>query len=61
MPSLNPQMAYNNVMDAHMMVLVNGKERSEQQWRALLETTGFKFIRAVPTRGVHMITEAVPV
>jgi hypothetical protein len=33
MPSLTPKMAVSNQLDINMPVMLNGKERSEQQWR----------------------------
>lgn len=60
-PSLMSNMQYKNWMDVNMLVLLSGKTRSEQQWTALFDTAGFKFVKAVPTRGALVITEAVPV
>lgn len=61
MPGLNPRMQAANIMDVHMMAMLNGKERSQQQWEALFKQTGWKFSQSCPTRGAQHLTEAVPV
>jgi hypothetical protein len=50
-------------MDVHMLVLLGARERTEAQYRELLEAAGFTVRRVVPTRspvGLSVI-EAVPV
>jgi hypothetical protein len=49
-------------MDVHMLVLLGARERTEAQYRELLEAAGFALRRVVPTRspvGLSVI-EAVP-
>lgn len=46
--------------DVHMLVLLDGKERDEGQWRSLLRATGFHLERTVPTPFQAWI-EALPV
>jgi C-methyltransferase len=46
--------------DLEMLVLVGGKERSEDEFRALLQSGGFELKRIVPTACPLSIMEAVP-
>lgn len=46
--------------DLHMMVQHDGKERSAEEWRAILEAAGFRLARIVRTRSIFSIVEAVP-
>jgi hypothetical protein len=48
-------------MDVAMMVLTGGKERSVNEYRELLASTGFCLTKAVPVPGDFSIIEAVPV
>lgn len=38
-------------IDLHMMTLLGGLERSQPEWSALLDDTGFRLERVVPLRG----------
>lgn len=49
------------VLDVHMLVALNGAERTDKQWRDLLSKSGFAFHRMVPTRGVFSVVEALPI
>lgn len=49
------------VLDLHMMVSLDGAERTEVQWRALLSDAGFALERIVRTRCPLSIIQAVPV
>jgi hypothetical protein len=49
------------ILDLEMMVLCDGKERTESEYRALLAGAGFRLARVVPTEGPHSLVEAVPV
>jgi hypothetical protein len=55
-PALAPFFA-----DLNMMVLTPGRERTEQEYRALLEKSGFRVTRLVPTGPPfpHTVVEAV--
>jgi SAM-dependent methyltransferase len=48
------------LVDLHMLVLFGGRERSREQWQALLAGAGFAIHRIVPTPALHWI-EARPV
>jgi len=47
------------LVDLHMLVLFGGRERSREQWQALLAGAGFTIHRIVPTPALHWI-EARP-
>ncbi len=49
------------ILDLEMMVLCDGKERTEAEYRDLLAGAGFRLTRIVPTEGPHGLVEAVPV
>jgi hypothetical protein len=46
--------------DIAMLVLTGGRERTVDEYRALLAASGFRLQRAVPTRQNHLILEAFP-
>ena len=48
--------------DIHMLVQYGeAKERTEQQFGELLQATGFKLNRVIPTKSLFFVMEAVPV
>jgi hypothetical protein len=49
------------ILDLEMMVLCDGKERTESEYRELLAGAGFRLSRIVPTEGPHSLVEANPV
>ena len=54
-----PHMAH--ILDLEMMVLCDGKERTEKEYRELLAAAGFKLTRIIPTDGHFSLVEATPV
>jgi len=46
-------------LDIEMLVFASGRERTESQWRSLLEQAGFKLVQAVPLAGITGLVEAV--
>ncbi|MFO1071006.1 MAG: methyltransferase [Geminicoccaceae bacterium] len=52
--------AYANHLDVHMMVLTGGRERSVQQYTALLEAAGLQLTRTIPTACELLLIEARP-
>jgi hypothetical protein len=58
-PGFVPHFAH--VLDLEMMVVCDGKERTEEEYRTLLTGAGFKLSRVVPTEGPHSLVEATPV
>jgi hypothetical protein len=47
------------LMDLNMLVMVNGRERTAADYRALLARSGWRMTRVVPTAGEFSIVEAV--
>jgi hypothetical protein len=46
-------------LDIEMLVFASGHERTEDQWRSLLDAAGFKLVQAVPLAGITGLVEAV--
>ncbi len=51
---------YGKYLDLNMMVLTKGRERTEEQYRALFEAAGFTLLRVVSTRSELSIIEGRP-
>jgi hypothetical protein len=49
------------MMDMTMLTLTPGQERTECEYRALLEKANFKLTRVIPTNSAVSIVEAIPV
>jgi hypothetical protein len=49
------------ILDLAMLVVPGGEERSEDEYRILLEKSGFRLTRVIPTRTSASIIEAIPV
>jgi len=45
-------------MDLNMMVLLGGRERTEEEFRRLLEAAGFRLKRVIPTHSPFSVIEA---
>lgn len=48
------------IIDLEMLVMPGGKERTEEEFRALFDRAGFTLTRVVPTRGPLSVLEAKP-
>jgi hypothetical protein len=48
------------MLDMMMLVGPGGRERTEPEYRALLEKAGFRLTQVVPTRSAASVVEAVP-
>ena len=46
--------------DMQMMVLLGGRERTLDEFRALLEGAGFQLTRVIPTESAFQLIEAIP-
>jgi SAM-dependent methyltransferase len=57
-PSNQPDPA--KFMDLMMLILVNGRERSQSDFQALFQRAGFSFVRTIPTSGPYTLVEAQP-
>jgi hypothetical protein len=50
----------SGVLDMMMLVGPGGQERTEPEYRALLDKAGFQLTRVVPTASAASVVEAVP-
>ena len=48
------------IADMQMMVMLGGRERSLEEFRALLEGAGFQLTRVIPTESPYQLIEAIP-
>ncbi|XP_031504677.1 trans-resveratrol di-O-methyltransferase-like [Nymphaea colorata] len=58
-----PQQVFNElqlVLDLHMMVMNNGKERNEEEWKKLFIDAGFSSYKIVTSVGIHSLIEVFP-
>jgi hypothetical protein len=54
------EVAVGKMVDINMLVLTGGSERTEEEYRRLLEAAGFELIRIVPTRSGTSVIESLP-
>ena len=47
-------------LDLHMLVLLGARERTAEEYRALLDSAGFELAGVIPTRAGLGIVEALP-
>ena len=53
---------FGKLMDIHMLVLYSGgRERTEVEYRALFEASGFELIKIVPTQSNVSVIEGIRV
>jgi hypothetical protein len=46
------------LMDLNMLVMLDGRERTQKEFEALLASAGLRFERVIPSRGLFSIIEA---
>jgi len=51
----------SKALDLQMLVMEGGKERTAREYSKLLETSGFKLTRIVPTKSPYSVIEGEPV
>lgn len=51
---------YGKLLDLAMLVLEGGRERTEAEFRTLLEAAGFKLSKVVPTGSAYSVIEGIP-
>lgn len=51
---------FGKIIDLEMLAMPGGRERSEQDFRALFEKAGFRLSRVVPTQSPLSVIEATP-
>jgi SAM-dependent methyltransferase len=52
--------SYGKLLDLEMLVCFTGRERTEMEYARLLDASGFRLTRVVPTAGEDSAIEAVP-
>ena len=52
---------FSKFFDLIMLVMTGGRERTEKEWRELLDRAGYKIERIIPTESFLSIIETVPV
>ena len=52
---------FSKFIDLNMLVMTGGRERTEEEYRLLLEAGGFKLTKVIPTGSPMSIIEAEPV
>jgi O-methyltransferase/methyltransferase family protein len=53
--------AFGSLLDLNMLVMSGGRERTKEEYFGLLESSGFRPIRVIPTLSPLSILEAIPV
>jgi hypothetical protein len=48
------------ILDIVMLAIPGGQERTEPEYRELLDKAGFQLMRVVPTESAVSVVEAVP-
>ena len=51
---------FSKFIDLNMLVMTGGRERTEEEYRRLLEAGGFKLTKVIPTDSPMSIIEAAP-
>lgn len=57
----DPQLEGRLMSDLNMLVVTGGRERSERQWKPLLEAAGFTLTRVCPVGGDHLFVRNVAI
>jgi hypothetical protein len=53
------EMHFAKFMDLNMLVMTGGRERTEEEFRALYEKSGFHLSRVVPTESPFSVIEGI--
>jgi len=51
---------FSKLLDLNMLVMTGGRERTETELRALLDASGYKLTKIVPTMAPQSVIEAIP-
>ncbi|MBI1983390.1 MAG: methyltransferase [Acidobacteria bacterium] len=52
--------SFAKLLDLNMIVISGGRERTEEEFRALLDAAGFRLARLIPTPAMLSVLEAAP-
>ena len=58
---LDADLGRGGLLDLNMLVVAGAGERTKEQFRVLLDRTGFELMEVIPTRSVSSIIRARPV
>ena len=56
----NGAKSFSKLLDLNMLVMTGGRERTEAEFRTLLDASGYELTRIIPTMAPQSIIEAVP-
>lgn len=59
LPEVN-EPSFGKLLDLHMLVMASGRERTEDEYRALLQAGASAMTRVIPTPSGSSIVEATP-
>lgn len=51
--------SFSKFLDLNMLVMAGGRERTEEEYRMLLQAAGFQLTRIIPTSSPISVIEAV--
>jgi len=54
-----PATSFSKYVDLNMLVMTGGRERTEVEYRALLDSAGLRLTRIIPTHTEMSVIEAV--
>ena len=54
-----PATSFSKYVDLNMLVMTGGRERTEAEYRALLDSAGLRLTRIIPTHTEMSVIEAV--
>jgi hypothetical protein len=57
--SSEPDVAFSTLSDLHMLVVLGGRERTENEYRDLFARAGFQLTRVLPTSAPQSIVEGL--
>ena len=59
MPHTNVN-CFSKLLDLNMLVMTGGRERTEPEFRTLLDASGYRLTKIIPTMAPQSVIEAVP-
>ena len=52
--------SFSKLLDLNMLVMTGGRERTQAEFRGLLDASDYRLTRIVPTMAPQSVIEAVP-
>jgi SAM-dependent methyltransferase len=56
----NGAKCFSKLLDLNMLVMTGGRERTETEFRSLLDASGYKLTKIIPTMAPQSVIEAIP-